>query len=84
MQFSEENNVSHAYVEAKIVNKAYMNPLRTPNVSGMLFQASNNSSSRLQEPDPCNLSRSRSSFLRISGRCNRQSEFTLLHFTIFH
>ena len=23
-------------------------------------------------------------FLRTSGRCNRQSEFTLLHFTIFH
>ena len=22
--------------------------------------------------------------LRTSGRCNRQSEFTLLHFTIFH
>ena len=42
MQFSEENNVSHAYVEEKIVNKAFMNPLRAPNVSGMLFQASNN------------------------------------------
>ena len=23
-------------------------------------------------------------FLRTSGRCNRQSEFTLPHFTIFH
>ena len=26
----------------------------------------------------------RNTFLRTSGRCNRQSEFTLLHFTIFH